>query len=317
MPGDFDFDDDLDAPRRRVADRDERPARRTGPAVSPVLILGLTGGGVVFLIAVVVAILVVRKAIRDAEPAADQRPVAQAVPPVAAAPRGPANPPRKDPEPDPRSPNKAMVDRVKSATVRVRVLFRNGQAGSGTGFVERSSNKVLTNAHVLGLIEKKGEPRLGGPRLIELVVNSGEPGKEYSLGGELLAADTDTDLALLRPYSLDDARPYLIPEGLVVPRTSKLDLLDPVLVFGYPFGEQLGTEITVSETSVSSLRKDPATGRLSLIQVKGGMNPGNSGGPVVDARGNVVGVAQAGIKGTDINFAIPGEVVHEFLARKR
>ena len=48
---------------------------------------------------------------------------------------------------------------------------------------------------------------------------------------------------------------------------------------------ELGTEITVSETSVSSLRKDHATGKLAMVQVKGGMNPGNSGGPVVDVEG--------------------------------
>src|SRR5947208_1604732 len=70
-----------------------------------------------------------------------------------------------------------------------------------------------------------------------------------------------------------------------------------VYVFGFPFGESLGKNITVSTTSVSSLRKNEFD-RVSKIQVNGGMNPGNSGGPVIDATGRVVGVAVSGILGT-------------------
>src|SRR5207237_165794 len=46
------------------------------------------------------------------------------------------------------------------------------------------------------------------------------------------------------------------------------------------------------------------------IQVNGGMHPGNSGGPVVDTRGDVVGVSVAIVKNTQINFAVPGDYVH-------
>ena len=328
MPaGDFDFDEPDDrAPRRAAGYRrelDDRPYERDRPVrpptqVSPLVAVAVVGGAVMFVAAVIVAILVVRKATREAEPVAETKAVPATTMPVLTGPR-PATtvPARKEPDPVAGNPSPEVVDKVKRATVRVRVLFRNGRAGSGTGFVERNSHLVLTNAHVVGLVQKKGEPKLGGPRAIELVVNSGEPGKEYTLGGELIAADTENDLALLRPYRLKEQDRHLVPEGLVVPKAPNLALLQRLFVFGYPFGEQLGAEITVSETSVSSLRKDPATGRLSQIQVRGGMNPGNSGGPVVDVKGNVVGVAQAGILGTDLNFAIPGEVVQEFLAKKR
>lgn len=316
MPGDFDFDDaDDDRPARRSSSRsrlDDRPGRRAVKA-SPLLITGVVGGAVLFVAAVIVAILVVRKATRTPEPAAE---AATSPPAITNARPGVLAPSKIDPDPLTGSPSPEVVEKVKRATVRVRVLFRNGKAGSGSGFVEKSSRSVLTNAHVVGLLQKKGEPKLGGPKEIELVVNSGEPGKEYSLGGELLAVDTESDLALLRPYLLQPGERHLVPEGLVVPKSPNVAYLQRLFVFGFPFGEQLGAEITVSETSVSSLRKDPATGKLSAIQVKGGMNPGNSGGPVVDARGNVVGVAVAGIQGTDINFAIPGELVQEFLAKR-
>ena len=51
----------------------------------------------------------------------------------------------------------------------------------------------------------------------------------------------------------------------------------------------------------------------SQVQVNGGMNPGNSGGPVTDARGVVIGVSVSGIRGTQINFAIPGDLVRQVL----
>jgi S1-C subfamily serine protease len=61
----------------------------------------------------------------------------------------------------------------------------------------------------------------------------------------------------------------------------------------------------------------PDDGKFAQSQVTREMNAGNSVGPVVDVRGNVLGVVQARIAGTDINFAIPGEVVQEFIARKK
>ena len=49
------------------------------------------------------------------------------------------------------------------------------------------------------------------------------------------------------------------------------------------------------------------------VQVNGGIHPGNSGGPVVDSRGVVIGVSVAGIRGTTINFAVPGEKVQDVM----
>src|SRR6185503_1956526 len=83
--------------------------------------------------------------------------------------------------------------------------------------------------------------------------------------------------------------------------------LQKVYVLGFPYGETLGKNITVSQSSVSSLREE--AGVLDQIQLTGQMDPGNSGGPIVDARGVVVGVAVAGIKGSNINFAIPADKI--------
>jgi uncharacterized protein (TIGR03067 family) len=96
-------------------------------------------------------------------------------------------------------------------------------------------------------------------------------------------------------------------------RADDLEETQEIFVFGFPFGKKLGKQITVSKSSVSSLRKSES-GVVERIQVNGGMHPGNSGGPVVDAKGQVVGVAVSGLRNTQIQFAVAGNRVQELLA---
>ena len=125
----------------------------------------------------------------------------------------------------------------------------------------------------------------------------------------VLGVDRDNDLAVVR-ITGDLAR---CPPPLPVELTdTSLTELQKVYIFGFPLGASIGKEITASESSVSSFRRD-VDGSLYQIQVNGGMHPGNSGGPVVDARGVVVGVAVAGIRGTQINFAVPSEKIQGML----
>jgi hypothetical protein len=83
---------------------------------------------------------------------------------------------------------------------------------------------------------------------------------------------------------------------------------ETVFVVGFPLGVELGKNVSVRKSSVSSRRRD-ARGTLQQVQIEGGIDPGNSGGPVVDIRGNVIGVAVAKIVATQINFAVPGDSV--------
>jgi hypothetical protein len=84
----------------------------------------------------------------------------------------------------------------------------------------------------------------------------------------------------------------------------------PVYIFGFPLGNVLANvggnpAITVGRGSVSSIRLD-ADGKVGVVQIDGGLNPGNSGGPVVDSKGRLVGIANATIRGAQsIGFAIP------------
>jgi S1-C subfamily serine protease len=204
---------------------------------------------------------------------------------------------------------KDVVDKVKRNTVYVRVLFNNGKGGTGSGFVDRETKRIITNAHVVGLLDPKDK----GPKLINLVFNSGEK-NEFMMGGEIYSFDQESDLAAIEPRR-DPTQGVTLPEGLTVAnQRTKIDLLQDVIVFGYPLGESLGKEITIAPTNITRIGKNPRSGRQE-IQVKGAMTHGNSGGPVVDKKGNVVGVAVAGYEKTDINLAIHFDVVQLFLKK--
>jgi S1-C subfamily serine protease len=107
-----------------------------------------------------------------------------------------------------------------------------------------------------------------------------------------------------------EAKP--LPKPLTFGRSAALVETQDVFIFGYPLGESLGLNISVNKSTVSSLRKD-RTGAIEIVQVAGGMHPGNSGGPVADKNGAIIGVSVAGIVGTSINFAIPAEITARFV----
>jgi predicted Zn finger-like uncharacterized protein len=187
---------------------------------------------------------------------------------------------------------------VKKGTVYIRVT-RAGGGGSGSGFFASAEapNLVVTNAHVVGMLE----PGTGPPNTIDVVVNSGQK-EEKTYKGKLIGLDRTSDLAVI-----DIGVKEGLPKPLKVRTATSVQELDEVYVFGFPLGERLGKEITIRDTSVSSLRK--RNGMLDRIQTKGGMDPGNSGGPVVDTNGHVVGVAVAIIVGREIQFAVPSDRV--------
>jgi S1-C subfamily serine protease len=237
--------------------------------------------------------------------------------------------------------------KIKGATAFVKVAA-GGESGSGSGFVikvEGDTVYVVTNHHVIepkvvqvvpgpshgvphgprhgpmfgpmpGPMFGPRGPSFGlTPRIIvqtikdakaTVVLYSGTP-KEDPRRAEVLAADPELDLAVLKASGVKE-----LPEPIDLSHEPKLAETMPVYVFGFPFGEVLATgkgnpAITVGKGSVSSLRLD-SRGELTLVQIDGALNPGNSGGPVVDSRGKLVGVAVATIRDSSgIGLAIPSQ----------
>ncbi len=97
--------------------------------------------------------------------------------------------------------------------------------------------------------------------------------------------------------------------------SSRIQLAQPVRVVGFPLSDVLGTSVKITQGSVAGFI-DRKTGRM--IQVDASMNPGNSGGPLVNDRGEVIGVASAGYFGSEISevgLAVPSNEVGALLRK--
>jgi S1-C subfamily serine protease len=316
--------DENDMARHRPAERRLRPEdedAKGGSNLVPILVgVGAAALGLIGLVVCLVVIALRPSPSRDqaaagsdslAVPAAAKVVPAPAPGPVPAPnPLPPAEPPKGAEAAVPAGPIPGempadVVQKVKQSTAYLRVRLPAGEA-QGSGFFALEQGILVTNAHVVGM-KRGGNP----PRSVEVVVHSGEAG-EAKLAGTVLGVDRDNDLAVLRV----EGDPARLPPPLPVASAAGLMETQNVYVFGFPFGAQLGKNITVSKSAISALRRG-GDGVLKQVQVNGGMHPGNSGGPVTDTRGVVVGVSVAGIEGTQINFAVPGDFIRPLAERSK
>ncbi len=195
-----------------------------------------------------------------------------------------------------------VIERGKKATALVEVALADGGA-TGSAFCVDRSGLFVTNAHVIdGAVEAKGGVRL----VLEIGMKS-----QRSLRAKIVKSDDHLDLALLKV----DANDALT--ALDLGKDDRLTETAPVVSFGFPFGRNLTVrneqypDISVTPSRITSLRRE--AGRLEGVQFDGQLNPGNSGGPVLDESGKVIGVAVATVRGAALNLAIPVGRLAEFL----
>lgn len=170
-------------------------------------------------------------------------------------------------------------------------------AASGSGFAVTSDGYVITNYHVIkGCTDVKIHDK--GNAFISTIITF----------------DPNNDIALLK----GDFKPRsFYPLSRETPK-----LLTEVYVAGHPFGQDISTTVKVTRGIVSSLTG--IANNFSNLQIDAALQPGNSGGPIMDNKGNVVGVAVAkldldtiveeyGVVPENVNFGVKSNVVLNIL----
>jgi hypothetical protein len=184
---------------------------------------------------------------------------------------------------------------------------------SGTGFIISGSGLVATNYHVIQPTVYYYNLTYPAPVTeIRIFHNSGSQ-QHKVLSGYIIAADQENDIAVL------GIKEEMVLPSLKVDHTEKLIETMPVWVFGYPFGDaftviQRGPEITVTKGTISALRHDDK-GVLQQIQIDAAVNPGNSGGPVIDDNGRVIGIVKIAMGKSQVNFSVPSRFLHELMEK--
>lgn len=157
---------------------------------------------------------------------------------------------------------------------------------SGTGFA-LNKGYIVTNYHVIE-----------GAKTIHVQRENGDYGKTYN--ATIVATDKYNDIALLQISDNNFNGFGTIPYNV---KTAVSEVGEEVFVLGYPLTSTMGDEIKLTTGIISS--KTGFQGDVSLYQISAPIQPGNSGGPLFDNKGNLIGIVNAKHKGAEnVGYAI-------------
>jgi S1-C subfamily serine protease len=189
-------------------------------------------------------------------------------------------------------------------------LFGRSREALGSGFVVDDRGYIATNAHVV----TSDSGRKANKVFAEFADGNRLP-------ASIVGTDPDADVALVKvdPSQLRGPSAKIVP--LPIGSTGGLEVGDPVVAIGSPFGEEQSLSVGV----VSALNRDIESltdfGIGNAIQTDAAINHGNSGGPLLDSGGNVIGmnaqIRSTGGGGEGVGFAIPAETVKRSVDQMR
>jgi S1-C subfamily serine protease len=169
----------------------------------------------------------------------------------------------------------------------------------GSGFVFDQGGHIITNNHVVA-----------NAKVVDVTFTNGDRSR-----ANVTAVDPYVDLAVLKTIETEnntlEQEQHL--NALQLANSSALQVGDPVIAIGNPYG-LAGTMTTGIVSQVGRLVPAPGIGFSipDVIQTDAAVNPGNSGGPLLDTEGRVVGVTFGGFPG-GVNFAIPSNLVQKIV----
>ncbi len=191
--------------------------------------------------------------------------------------------------------NKQMVRGQCTYTVKsiARKPSEEELTGTGTGFFVSPDGYLVTCAHVVQDAQR-----------VQVVLG------QRHWEGTVVGVDPLQDLAIVHVKARG------LP-ALLLSEANEVDLAEPVRVVGFPLSTMLGKGIKMTSGTVAGRTEKDEHG-AKRFQIDATVNPGNSGGPIVDTRGRVIGVATSllsGIRISEVGFAVPAEEVLHLLER--
>ena len=173
-----------------------------------------------------------------------------------------------------------IEDAIKSVvTIRTDV-------GQGTGFIITDDGYIVTNAHVL----------VGGKTITAITY------EQENLPAKFIGYNADYDIALLK---IDKS-----VQSIEIGNSDELQIGEKVIAIGNP----LGLQFSVSEGIVSAINRPGANGINAYIQTDAALNPGNSGGPLINKQGEVIGINNFKIGGGEsLGFALESKYIENIV----